>query len=99
GNAASSTGDDAKYRYSLVFALRPYKEAIISTSSLTSHITGDFEYPLEDVKARTLFDAITKAHWSVNGSVAEREVQRLRLQKLKEAQAQAQAQETRAQNM
>jgi hypothetical protein len=82
-NASSST-DDARYRYSLVFALRPYKEAIINTSKLTSDITGDFWEPLENVKAQTLFKAITNAHWSVNGGVAEREAQRLKLQKLRE---------------
>lgn len=83
-----SSADDAKHRYSLVFALRPYKEAIISTSSLTSKVTGDFEHPLEGVKAQALFSAIANAHWNVNGPVAEREAQRLKLQKLKETQVQ-----------
>lgn len=76
--------DDAKYRYSLVFALRPYREAIISTSALTSDVTGEFQYPLDGFKAQILFDAIAGVHWSVNGGVAEREAQRSRLNKLKE---------------
>jgi isopenicillin N synthase-like dioxygenase len=85
----SSSADDAKYRYSLVFALRPYKEAVISTASLTTEVTGDFEYPLDGVEAQTLFHAIANSHWSVNSNIAEREAQRLKLQRLKEAQMQA----------
>ena len=46
------------HRYSLVFALRPYKEATISTSSLMSEVTGDFQYPLEGVTAQALFNVI-----------------------------------------
>ena len=46
------------HRYSLVFALRPFKEATISTSSLTSEVTGDFQYPLEGVTAQALFNVI-----------------------------------------
>jgi isopenicillin N synthase-like dioxygenase len=75
-----SSADDGKHRYSLVFALHPYKEAIISTSSLTSKVTGDFKHPLEGVKAQALFSAIANAHWNVNGPVTEREAQRLKLQ-------------------
>jgi hypothetical protein len=77
---STSSADDAKYRYSLVFALRPYRNAIISTSSLTSDVTGEFQCPLEGVKAQILFNAIACVHWSVNGSVEEREAQRHRLQ-------------------
>lgn len=84
-DATSSSGsDEAKYRYSLVYALRPFREAILSTSSYTSEVTGDFEYPFENVKAQTLFNAIADAHWSVNGAVEEREAQQKRLQKMKE---------------
>jgi hypothetical protein len=53
-----SSADDRMHRYSLVFALRPYKEATISTSSLTSEVTGDFQYPLEGVTAQALFNVI-----------------------------------------
>jgi len=80
----SSSADDAKYRYSLVFALRPYRQATISTSALTSDVTGEFQYPLEGVKAQTLFDTIARFHWSVNDGVKEREARRIQLQKLKE---------------
>jgi isopenicillin N synthase-like dioxygenase len=80
----STSADDAKYRYSLVFALRPYRQATISTSALTSDVTGKFLSPLEGVKAQTLFNGIACEHWNVNGGVEEREAQRIRLQKLKE---------------
>jgi hypothetical protein len=44
--------------------------------TLTSDIARDFQHPLVDVKAQTLF-SIIQAHWSVNGGVAEREDQDL----------------------
>ena len=79
----SSSADDGKYRYSLVFALRPHKDAIISTSALSSAVTGQFRYPLEGVKAQVVSSAIANAHWNVNVDEKERVAQRLRLQKLK----------------
>ena len=81
---SSSSNDDAKYRYSLVYALRPYREAMLTTDDYTSDVTGPFEYPFEGVKAQTLFNAIASAHWSVNGDIKERVRQRLKVQKMKE---------------
>lgn len=82
--SSSASDDDAKYRYSLVYALRPYREAMLTTDDYTSDVTGPFEYPFEGVKAQTLFDAIASAHWSVNGGIEEREKQRIKVQKMKE---------------
>ena len=79
-----ASDDDAKYRYSLVYALRPYREAMLTTDDYTSDVTGPFEYPFEGVKAQTLFNAIASAHWSVNGGIEEREKQRIKVQKMKE---------------
>ena len=81
-SASSSlpTTDDSHYRYSLVFALRPHANAIISTPSLTTPVTGGFQHPLIDVRARELFAAIAQSHWNVNTGRKAREAQRLRLQ-------------------
>jgi hypothetical protein len=79
GDKNNSNDDDAKYRYSIVFALRPYRDAVISTGALTSAVTGAFRYPLEGVRAQTLFNAIANAHWDINGAVDEREAQRNRV--------------------
>ncbi|KZP32793.1 Clavaminate synthase-like protein [Athelia psychrophila] len=82
-DAASST-DDAKYRYSLVFALRPHRSGIISTSALTSNVTGEHQWPIEGVPARELFSAIGKLHWSVNLDQKELGAQKIRNAKYKE---------------
>ncbi|KAF7969737.1 hypothetical protein HWV62_28493 [Athelia sp. TMB] len=74
----SSSADDAKYRYSLVYALRPHRTGIISTSALTSNITGAYRWPIEGVPARELFSAIGKLHWSVNIDKEELEAQKIR---------------------
>ena len=91
-----SSDDDSKYRYSLVFALRPYKKAAIYTPSLTTAVTGAFRWPRKDetgvinpVKAVDLFTFIARMHWSVNDSVEERESKRMRLEKEREAKAHA----------
>ena len=87
----SSAVDDSKYRYSLVFALRPYRNATIFTPSLTTAITGEFIWPRQDghvvktVKAVELFNQIANMHWSVNDQVEEREAKRIRLEKEREA--------------
>jgi isopenicillin N synthase-like dioxygenase len=74
-----STGD-AKYRYSIVFALRPHRQGVIHTPSLTTAITGPFKWPRMDengviptVKAVDLFNEIANRRWSVNDSVERRE--------------------------
>jgi len=85
-----SSTNDAKYRYSIVFALRPYRESTIYTPSLTTAVTGPFKWPPMDengviptVKAVDLFSAIANRHWSVNDSADEREAKRnkIRLEK------------------
>ena len=75
-----SSADDSWYRYSLVFALRPHRNAIISTPALTTPVTGAYQYPLIDVRARVLFSTIARLHWNVNTERKARETQRLRLQ-------------------
>ena len=75
-----NTDDDNKYRYSIVFALRPHRSAVISTAALTTEVTGEFQFPLEGVTARTVFAAIADAHWNVNVEVEEREAQKVRIQ-------------------
>lgn len=73
--------EDSHYRYSLVFALRPHPNAIISTTPLTTTMTGPFSHPLIDVRGRELFTAIAQSHWNVNTDRKAREVQKLRLKK------------------
>jgi isopenicillin N synthase-like dioxygenase len=91
----SSLTDDSKYRYSLVFALRPHRNATIFTPSLTTAVTGEFTWPRKDekgairtVNAADLFGLIANMHWSVNDQVEEREAKRIRLEKEREAKAQ-----------
>jgi isopenicillin N synthase-like dioxygenase len=76
----SCSTDDAKYRYSIVFALRPHRQGIIHTPSLTTAITGPFKWPPMDengviptVKAVDLFNVIANRRWSVNDLVERRE--------------------------
>ena len=71
--------DDSQFRYSLVFALRPHISAIISTSTLTTPLTGAFAYPIEGVRARDLFAAIAGSHWNVNTGHKMREAQRMQM--------------------
>ncbi|KAF8516088.1 hypothetical protein JB92DRAFT_2911679 [Gautieria morchelliformis] len=80
-SSLSPADDDSQYRYSLVFALRPHANAIISTPALTTPVTGTFHFPLIDIRARELFAAIARSHWNVNTGHRTREAQRVRLQK------------------
>jgi isopenicillin N synthase-like dioxygenase len=87
----SSSTNDAKYRYSIVFALRPHRQGTIYTPSLTTAVTGPFKWPPMDengviptVKAVDLFNVIANRHWSVNDSVEEREAKKIRLEKERE---------------
>ncbi|KIM81841.1 hypothetical protein PILCRDRAFT_8500 [Piloderma croceum F 1598] len=91
----SSATDESKYRYSLVFALRPYRQATVYTPSLTTAVTGEFKWPRKDdkgviktVRSVDLFTRIANMHWSVNDQVAEREAKRMRLEQEREARAQ-----------
>ena len=91
----SSAADESQYRYSLVFALRPYRKASIYTPSLTTAVTGEFKWPQKDqkgviktVRAVDLFNWIANMHWSVNDQVAEREAKRIKLEQEREARAQ-----------
>ncbi|KAF8512381.1 hypothetical protein BU17DRAFT_96388 [Hysterangium stoloniferum] len=76
---ATAKDGESQYRYSLVFALRPHPPSIISTSALTTPITGHFKYPIEEVTAGELFGAIARSHWNVNTEKEAREAQRKRL--------------------
>jgi len=76
---ATTEEDESQYRYSLVFALRPHPFSVISTSALTTPVTGHFKYPIEDVTVGELFGAIARSHWNVNTEKEAREAQRRRL--------------------
>ncbi|KIJ52463.1 hypothetical protein M422DRAFT_64935 [Sphaerobolus stellatus SS14] len=76
---------DAPYRFSLVFALRPHESALLSSSLLTTDITGPFICPLEGVYGKELFDAISKSKYNVNTNQKDREAQKRRLQTKKPA--------------
>ena len=87
----SSSTNDAKYRYSIVFTLRPYRQGTVYTPSLTTAVTGPFKWPPMDknglvptVKAVDLFSVISNRRWSVNDSAEEREAKKLKLKKAKE---------------
>jgi isopenicillin N synthase-like dioxygenase len=84
----SSSPNDAKYRYSIVFALRPYRQGTIYTPSLSTAVTGPFKWPPVDetgviptVKAVDLFSVISNRHWSVNDSAEEREAKKMKLRR------------------
>ena len=90
----SAPSNDAKYRYSIVFALRPHRRGTIYTPSLTTAITGPFSWPSMDengviptVKCVDLFNMISNRHWSVNDPAEEREAARKRIRLEKELRA------------
>lgn len=97
-SSPSSTEDESKYRYSLVYALRPtpLPSSILHISSLTSNITGPFHpalvAQLDNVTSAALFKRIQKEFWSVNVGGEEREKQRKRLEEFKKKQKEQQQQ-------
>ncbi|KAJ7119700.1 hypothetical protein C8R44DRAFT_672596 [Mycena epipterygia] len=92
-----STTPEDKYRFSLVFALRPAPNAIINTAKFeTSPLIGKFppaklsleenNYPhcsMHDQPAAELFKCIANQHWNVNIAPEIREEQKKKLAVLK----------------
>lgn len=76
-----------KYRYSIVFVLRAHSPLLVNTDRLTSSITGEFQNPIRDVKARELYLQIQKAHFNINTGHDEREQQRIKLAAMKSTNA------------
>ncbi|KAF8589758.1 Clavaminate synthase-like protein [Ramaria rubella] len=74
-----STDDESPFRYSLVFALRPYAKAVLSTTALTTPITGTFRRPMEGLRARELFVTLARSHWNINTGHEKRDAQKLQL--------------------
>lgn len=74
---------EEKYRYSIVFVLRAHSPLLVNTDRLTSSITGEFQKPIRDMKAREFYLQIQKAHFNINTGFDEREAQRRKIAALK----------------
>jgi isopenicillin N synthase-like dioxygenase len=75
-------GDDKKYRYSVVFALRAHDDVVIDVGSLTSEITGENTMVTHGQTARDLFANIRDSHYNINTGIDARQQQKKRIGKL-----------------
>jgi isopenicillin N synthase-like dioxygenase len=82
-DSETSSSNDKRYRYSIVFVLRAHSPVPIDTDKLTTPITGKHREPLKDVTAHDLFMNIKNAHYNINTGIQDREEQKQKLEKLK----------------
>jgi isopenicillin N synthase-like dioxygenase len=75
-------GDEKKYRYSVVFALRAHDDVVIDLGSLTSEITGANAMVTHGQTARDLFANIRDSHYNINTGIDARAQQKKRIEKL-----------------
>ncbi|RDW57190.1 hypothetical protein BP5796_12640 [Coleophoma crateriformis] len=68
-------------RYSIVFVLRAHSSVPINSHELTTHITGPFSNPIQEITAGELLADIQKAHFNVNTKFQERDEQKRHLAK------------------
>jgi isopenicillin N synthase-like dioxygenase len=75
-------GDEKKYRYSVVFALRAHDDVVIDIDSLTSEMTGVNTMVTHGETAKDLFANIRDSHYNINTGIDARKQQKMRIEKL-----------------
>ncbi|KAJ4362375.1 hypothetical protein N0V83_010468 [Neocucurbitaria cava] len=74
GNGDS--GEEKRYRFSLVFVLRAHEPTIINSDELETEVTGRWDGPMRGVTAGKFFEEIRGKHYNINIDLKERERQK-----------------------
>jgi hypothetical protein len=72
-------GQEASYRYSVVFVLRAHAPILVNTDELTTPLTGIFSKPMKGIRAGALLKNIQADHFNINAGIEERDEQRRKL--------------------
>ncbi|KAN0108386.1 Clavaminate synthase-like protein [Hyaloscypha variabilis] len=72
-------GQEASYRYSVVFVLRAHGPILVNTDELTTPLTGIFSKPMKGIRAGALLKNIQADHFNINAGIEERDEQRRKL--------------------